>query len=328
MKRKLAAIFAAVMIAFTSAGLFTACSFEKADIVVTIFPEYDWVMNVLGENKSDFKVKLLMDSGADLHNYSPKPDDMRAIGACKLFVYVGGESDAWVDDALKTKPNSERIAINLLEVLGENAKIEDPIEEEHEHEEGEDHDHEEEYDEHVWLSLKNAGLFVDEILAALKNIDAENADAYTENAATYKAKLNALDEKYLAATDSAEIKTLLFADRFPFRYLVDDYGLNYIAAKSGCSADNNIPPQKVKELAQAVKDFSLTTVLILEGSDKTTAQTVIAQAGQIGYTAQVEIRVLNSLQAATLKEYADGKTYLSVMESNLTVLKAALKVAE
>ena len=320
MKRKLAAFFAALTLILSSFGVFTACSVEKTDIVVSIFPEYDWVMNILGEKKSDLGVKLLAKSGADLHNFQPKSDDILAIAKCKLFIYVGGESDEWVDEVLAENPNSDRITINLLEILGENAKIEEPVG---------DEDHEEEYDEHVWLSLKNAQIFVDEIADAIGKIDGENAGTYTENAAAYKAKLNALDEKYLAATEKAETKTLLFADRFPFRYLVDDYGLNYFAAFSGCAAANSAASlDTIVRLAYKLIEHSLNTILIIEGSDGSIARSVIQTAKDMGYTGQVETKVLDSLQAATIKEYSAGRTYLAVMESNLNVLKAALKVAE
>lgn len=320
MKRKLAAFFAALTLILSSFGVFTACSVEKTDIVVSVFPEYDWVMNILGEKKSDLGVKLLAKSGADLHNFQPKSDDILAIAKCKLFIYVGGESDEWVDEVLAENPNSDRMTINLLEVLGENAKIEEPVG---------DEDHEEEYDEHVWLSLKNAQIFVDEITKAIVKIDGENAGTYTENAAAYKAKLNALDEKYLAATQKAETKTLLFADRFPFRYLVDDYGLNYFAAFSGCAAANSAASlDTIVRLADKLIEHSLNTILIIEGSDGSIARSVIQTAKDKGYTGQVETKVLDSLQASTLNEYSAGRTYLAVMESNLNVLKAALKVAE
>lgn len=337
MKRKIAAIFAAVMIAFTSAGVLTACDFDngKTKIVATIFPQYDWVMNVLGERKSDFDVKLLAKSGADLHNFSPTSDDILAIAKCKLFIHVGGESDEnWVDRVLEQNPNSDRTVINLLEVLGDNAKIEEPVEGEehhHDHEEGEEHEHEheEEYDEHVWLSLKNAGVFVDEIVKALVKIDAENAETYTQNATDYKAELSALDDKYTAAVNNAGTRTLLFADRFPFRYLVDDYGLSYFAAYSGCSAANSAAStETIIRLANNLIDNSLTTVLKLEDSDGSIARQVIETAKNKGYTAQVETKTLDSLQASTIREYNSGRTYLAVMESNLDVLKIALKVAE
>lgn len=325
MKRKLAAFFAALTLILSSFGVFTACSVEKTDIVVSIFPEYDWVMNILGEKKSDLGVKLLAKSGADLHNFSPTSSDILAIKKCKLFIYVGGESDeSWVDRVLEQNPNPERTTINLLEILGENAKTEEPVEGEEHH-----HDHEEEYDEHVWLSLKNAAFFVDEITKAIVKIDGENAGTYTENAAAYKAKLNALDEKYLAATEKAETKTLLFADRFPFRYLVDDYGLNYFAAFSGCAAANSAASlDTIVRLADKLIEHSLNTILIIEGSDGSIARSVIQTAKDKGYTGQVETKVLDSLQAATIKEYESGRNYLAVMESNLNVLKAALKVAE
>ena len=294
---------------------------EPLKITVTSFPIYDWVREVAGRDD----IVLLQQSGADLHNFSPTSDDILAIAKCKLFIYVGGESDEnWVDRVLEQNPNSNRTVINLLNVLGDNAKIEEPVEgEEHEHE------HEEEYDEHVWLSLKNAGIFVDEIVKALVKIDNSNAETYTQNAIGYKAKLSALDDKYTAAVNNAGTKTLLFADRFPFRYLVDDYGLSYFAAYSGCSAANSAAsPETIVRLADKLIENSLTTVLKLEDSDGSIARQVIETAKNKGYMAQVEIKTLDSLQASTIREYNAGRNYLAVMESNLDVLKIALKVAE
>ena len=208
---------------------------EKIKIVTTIFPEYDWVRNIVGAENETIEVDLLVDSGADLHSFQPTAEDILKISTCDLFVYVGGESDEWANDVLRDAMNQDMKVINLLESLGDSAKQEEVIEgmqeEEREHEEENDHE-EGEYDEHVWLSLRNASKLVKVISEAIVSIDPDNQNTYEENTATYLEKAKALDKEYQEVTEKAEVKTLLFADRFPFRYMVDDYGVN-------CSAIND-----------------------------------------------------------------------------------------
>ncbi len=235
-------IISIVIAALLTAGCLSACGSNrvaaatdngKIQIVTTIFPEYDWVMNVLGDKASNADVKMLLDTGVDLHSFQPTAEDILKISTCDLFIYVGGESDEWVDDALQEATNKDMIVINLLDVLGDSVKEEEVVEgmqaEEHEHEhegeEGHDHEDEEEveYDEHVWLSLKNASVLVESISEALQKADPDNADSYKKNASDYIEKLNALDVRYEETVSNASVNTLLFGDRFPFRYLVDDY---------------------------------------------------------------------------------------------------------
>ncbi len=221
---------------------------EKLKIVTTIFPEYDWVREILGDKAGAAELTMLLDNGVDLHSYQPTVDDILKISSCDVFIYVGGESDAWVDGALKEAVNKDMTVINLLDVLGDSVKEEEVKEgmeaEEHEHEEGEEDEHEEgpEYDEHVWLSLKNAQILVKKIAEAIAGKDSANAESYLANADSYIKKLSALDDEYTAAVNGASKKVLLFGDRFPFRYMTDDYGLDYYAAFVGCSAETESFP--------------------------------------------------------------------------------------
>ena len=304
---------------------------DKMSIVTTIFPEYDWVMNVLGDKKDNADVTLLLDSGIDLHSYQPTPKDIVTISKCDLFIYVGGESDEWVDDALKQAINKDMKVINLMETLGDVVKEEEVVEgmegEDHDHEEGEDHDHdhedeeEVEYDEHVWLSLKNAEVIVKEIGKSLSVIDKENADYYNGNVTTYVNKLKDLDSRYANAVKAGTKDTLLFADRFPFRYLVDDYNLKYYAAFVGCSAETEASFETIKFLANKVDELGLKVILKIESSDGGIANTVKEATTNKNQT----IMTMDSLQSASTKEYKAGRNYLSVMEQNLTVLKDAVK---
>lgn len=293
-------------------------------VVTTIFPEYDWVKEIVGAN-GNVDITMLLDNGVDLHNYQPTAEDIMKIATCDVFVYVGGESDEWVEDALSEATNKDMQVVNLLESLGEAAKEEEVVEgmqaeeEEAEAEEGEEE--EVEYDEHVWLSLKNAQVLVDAIEQAIATVDADNADTYAANASAYNAELAALDEKYQATIDEASVKTVLFGDRFPFRYLVDDYGLDYYAAFVGCSAETEASFETITFLAGKVDELNLNTVFTIENSDQKIAQTIIENTS----AKDAQILALDSMQSTTSDDVAAGVTYLSVMEENLDVLSQGLK---
>ena len=275
---------------------------------------------------------MLLDNGVDLHSYQPTVDDMVKIANCDLFIYVGGESDGWVEDALKNAVNKDMKVINLLEVLGDSVKEEETVEGmqevEHdhedadEHEDAEEHEHEEktEYDEHVWLSLRNAETLCEAISDALQQIASDNKDAYAANTAAYVERLAALDTDYQAAVDAATYQTVLFGDRFPFRYLADDYGLSYYAAFVGCSAETEASFETITFLAGKMDELNLPCVLTIEGAQHRIAQTIVENT-----TAKnQEVLTMDSMQSTTSKDVANGTTYLSIMEQNLSVLKQAL----
>ncbi len=291
---------------------------NKLNIVTTIFPTYDWVREILGAETDRAEITMLLDSGVDLHSYQPTVDDIVKISDCDLFLYVGGESDGWVDDALKNAPNKERKVIRLLDVLGDSAKAEETVEgmQEEEH----DHEEEAEYDEHIWLSLKNAQVLVAAISEALQETDPARKDAYAANAAAYAEKLSALDGEYRAAVDSGKYKTLLFGDRFPFRYLADDYGLDYYAAFPGCSAETEASFETVSFLAGKMDALGLPCVLTIEGTQHKIAETIVQNTAQKNQ----QILTMDSMQAVTANDAASGVSYLSIMEKNLSVLKKAL----
>ena len=328
MKKYISLFLAAILMA----GSLTACSSgEKTtdqdsstiQIVTTIFPEYDWVQNILGDNPANAEVTLLLDDGVDLHSYQPTAEDILKISTCDLFLYVGGESDEYVEDALQEAANKDMVVINLLDVLGDKAKEEELVEgmEMEVDEEDDSEEDEPEFDEHVWLSLRNASLFCDSIADALASIDTENANVYRSNAESYKEKLQFLDEEYQNTVSAASVKTLLFGDRFPFRYLVDDYGLDYYAAFTGCSAETEASFETIAFLAQKVDELALENVMTIEGTDHKIAETIIQNTTAKNQT----ILSLNSLQSATSNDVQNGTSYLSIMENNLSMLKEALK---
>lgn len=253
---------------------------------------------------------------------------MLKIAECDLFIYVGGESDEWVDGALKNATNKNMKVINLLDVLGNSVKAEEVVEgmqeTEHDHEDdgAEEHDHEEEaeYDEHVWLSLKNAKTLVGAISDALQELDPDSKDIYAANADAYGKKLSALDAEYQKAVSAGTYKTVLFGDRFPFRYLVDDYGLSYYAAFVGCSAETEASFETVSFLAKKVDELKLPCVLTIEGAQHKIAETIVQNTAEKNQ----KILTMDSMQSTTSQDVASGTTYLSVMEKNLSVLKEAL----
>jgi len=351
MKKFIPMLFASVLMC---AGL-SACntpntSNDKLEIVTTIFPEYDWTKEILGKNPANAEVTMLLDNGIDLHSYQPSAQDLIKISDCDLFIYVGGESDEWVERALEQSTNKDMVVINLLESLGDKVKEEEVKEgmEGHDHDhdhEGEDHDHEEEghdhdesehdhdhdhdhehgeepeYDEHVWLSLKNAAAICEAIEKGIEKIDPTNAETYKSNLASYKTKLNALDADYKKAVDDSSIKTLVFGDRFPFRYMVDDYGLDYYAAFVGCSAETEASFETIVFLAGKIDELGLHSVLTIEGNDHRIAETVVANTS----AKNQKILTMDSLQSTTSADVKNGVSYLSVMTGNLNTLKEALK---
>lgn len=479
---------------------------QKLSIVTTIFPEYDWVREILGDRAAHADITMLLNNGVDLHSYQPTVEDMVKISNCDLFIYVGGESDEWVEDALAGAANKDMVVINLLEALGDAVKEEEVVEgmqEEHGHEHdhskeasnfaddevqdrglsdwagqwqsgyplaldgsldeafaskaetgsmtaeeykqyyingykteydyitidgnsieftdhqgsktkseyqylgyyiqdwstgtraamyrfeaidkgsgapiyvefndhmiepaqsehfhirmsdigfdaivdpensfptfypaeltpeevcaelaGHDHhedDHEEpEYDEHVWLSLRNAAVLVEVINEKLGKLDADHADVYSANTKAYVEKLNTLDRDYAAAVKAGKQDTILFGDRFPFRYLADDYGLNYYAAFVGCSAETEASFETIAFLAGKVDKLGLNSVLTLESGDGKIARTIVETSA----AKSAQILRMDSLQSTTAEDVADGATYLGSMEQNLDVLKQALK---
>ncbi|MBR4769221.1 MAG: zinc ABC transporter substrate-binding protein [Lachnospiraceae bacterium] len=294
----------------------------KMKIVVTVFPLYDWTMNVLGGKSEDAEVIMLMDSGVDLHSFKPTAKDIINIAEADLFIYVGGESDAWVEDALKQVRNEKQVSLNLLTVLGDRAKEEEAVEGmEAEGEEDEGAEEGPEYDEHIWLSLKNARVLTEKIRDALIKLDSENGDQYRKNATAYQEKLASLDSRYEDAVRNASVRTLLFGDRFPFRYLTDDYGLSYYAAFLGCSAETEASFETVSFLSKKVDELSLKCIMTIEGSDHRLAETI----KKTTVKKNQKILTLDSMQSITKADSSGGVNYLSIMEKNLSVLKEALQ---
>ena len=324
MKKTIAILISFILVfgLISTSGVPASAEGGRLRIVTTIFPEYDWVMNLLGSRAAEAEVTMLLDNGVDLHSYQPTVDDIVRISTCDLFIYVGGESDAWVDSALAEASNKDMLVIDLLDVLGDAVKEEELVEGLEAEEDYEDAEEEgPEYDEHVWLSLKNAAVLCGAISEALARIDPVNAEAYRANAAVYTERLAALDAEYQAAVDAASVKTLLFGDRFPFRYLADDYGLSYSAAFVGCSAETEASFSTIVFLADKVDQLGLNAICQIESSDGAIARTIQENTR----SRDQAVLTFDSMQSTTSRQVADGADYLAIMAQNLDVLKAALR---
>lgn len=292
---------------------------KKLSIVTTIFPAYDWVKQVVGDNKN-VEISFLIDKGVDLHSYQASAADIAKITDSDLFVYVGGESDDWAEDIIKENPNLNYI--NMVDSIGEAALAEELVEgmqdeEEHANEEGEHEDGEEEIDEHVWLSIKNAETIVSAIEAKLAEIDPDNKAEYEKNANDYLAKLDELDKEYKDTLSSIQNKTIIVGDRFPFRYLVNEYGIKYYAAFTGCDAGSEASFETVKFLANKMDELNMSDIFIIDGSKGDLAKTIVDNTKD----KNAKVLVLDSMQST---KSSDNASYLDIMKKNLEVLKEVL----
>ncbi len=290
---------------------------EKPSIVTTIFPLYDWTRQLLGNQAGEVELTMLQGSGVDLHSYQPTVDDMVRLSQCDLFIYVGGESDDWVEDALQEAVNPRMRVINLMEVLGDAVREEETVP-------GMQADPDEpggelEYDEHIWLSLNNAFTCCSFIAQTLEAMDViTRKDSQMDE---YAGDLVDLYGAYLSAVQEASVKTLLFGDRFPFRYLTEELDLSCYAAFSGCSAETEASFETIVFLSGKVDELNLPAVLTIEGSDGKIARTIVENT--VSKTAKV--LTLDSMQSVTAEDVENGATYLGIMEQNLEVLREALQ---
>lgn len=317
---------------------------DKPSIVCTAFPQYDWTLQILGDRAEEFNVTLLNHQGTDMHSFQPTAANMVRMANCDLFIHIGGYSEGWVPAALESAGNNHSQVLTLLDHVEARAEeftegMEHNHDHDHDHEsadsdheaaadtdanEGHDHEedaHEEELDEHLWLSLRCAQDACDAITESICQLDPANADTYKANAAAYKEQLHHLDHEFEEAVHEAGINVVLFADRFPFRYLTDDYHIEYLAAFPGCSAETEASFETILYLSEEMEAHQLTCAVILEGSKEDFAKTVVSNTN----VENPRILTLNSMQSVNQRHIDAGVTYLGIMEENLTVLKEALR---
>ncbi len=316
MKKIICIIIALItMLSFCACGSEIQTEHSGLKIVCTAFPQYDYIKNILG---TDEGLTLLLDDGADLHSYEPTAQDIIAIGSCDLFVYIGGVSDKWVDGAISSANNPNLKSIALMDLVNtlEEEYVAGMEHEQHVHVDAHDGDHTEE-DEHIWLSLRNAVEITASLCDTICEIDSANASKYRKNSENYINQLNALYSEFEATVGIASRKVLLFADRFPFRYLTEDYGITYYAAFAGCSSESEASFETMAFLIDKTKELDLPVVLTIEGSDGSIAAMICTETGARTLT-------LDSCQSVTMQDIKDGTTYIDIMKNNLNVIREAL----
>lgn len=281
-------------------------------VVVSVFSQYDWLREIIG-NVKGIDVILLADGGADIHSLHPTADHIISIKTCNLLAMLGGASDSWIGDALRDSANPDMKVIDFLELVGEGALCTH-----HDHGHHEHGDEIDTPDEHMWLSLKNAVLFVKEAEKTLSELSPENASVFHQNAQSYIEKLEALDREYALAASNAQNKTLIFCDRFPFAYLLNDYGLNYIAAFEGCSAESEADFETVIHLAKEADRLNTKYLFVTESRNHRIAESVVENRSG----GDSIILTLDSIQTTGTR---DNITYLQIMENNLFILQTALQ---
>lgn len=336
-KRIISALLAAGLMISASGCVNTDSSYvplrkndnARISVVCTTFPEYDWVRQLTGKYNYEFEVTYLLGNGTDIHSFQPSASDMALISGCDLFICVGGESEQWINSALREPINKDIRVVKLMELLGDRAFAEEQTEGMQTSEQVDTDDAEngeyEGYDEHVWLSLTNADIFCAEITEQLCALDAAHKDDYRANYAEYSASLKQLDTSYrelFASVTEPAKRTLVFADRFPFRYFTEDYGLDYYAAFPGCSAESEASFETVAFLAGKLDELELRTLFVIDGSDRRIADAVIESTGR----EDISVTSLSSLQSVTedtLKN--NGTTYIAYMQSNYRKLKEAFE---
>lgn len=291
--------------------LLSGCKSNKSNslvIVTTNFVGYDFARAVVGDE--DVEIKMLLKPGMDAHQYEPTPKDIKSINDADIFIYVGGESEEWVSDILEDLDSDETKVIKMMDIvsLKEEEIKEGMVEEEEE---------EIEYDEHVWTSPKNAILIVKEIEDKLSSIDEDNEEVYEENAENYINKLNKIDEEIREVVSNSKRKVLIFGDRFPLRYFVDEYGLDYYAAFPGCSSDTEASAKTISFLIDKVKKEKVPAVLKIELSSGKIADTIASETG-------VSVKTFYAVHNVSADEFKDGKTYIDYMNENVKVLREVL----
>lgn len=322
MSKKIIAALGTAMILISAFASCTAAPDEKndtIDVVCTIFPCYDWTKQVVGD-ASDVNITYLLENGSDLHNFQPTADDMIKISNCDVFVYVGGESDEWVDEALENARNKNMKVVKLIDAVAENVveeELKDGMEAEDEHDESEISP---EYDEHIWLSLNNAQRCVSAITDGLCEADDKNSAIYRDNSNLYNTELQLLDRSFHTLLDEKK-PVLIFGDRFPFRYFTDDYALDYYAAFSGCSADTEASFETIIFLAQKADDLNAEYIFAIENSDCTIADAIIQNTANKSQ----KIAILDSAQSISYRQISEGESYLGIMKKNYEILEEAFK---
>lgn len=284
---------------------------EKLKIVTTIFPQYDFARQIGGDYAD---VMMLLRPGAEAHSFEPTPQDIKAVQNADLFIYVGGENDVWVESILDSLGTSKPDTLKLLDCVETvEEELVEGMEDAHE-----EHGDETEVDEHVWTSPLNAIQIVENIAAVMCEKDPVHATVFADNSAAYKKELEQLDDDFRKIVHEGQRNVVLFGDRFPFRYLADEYALDYYAAFSGCSTETEASAATIAFLIKKVREENLPVVFVMENSSGKIADSVCEATGARKAT-------LYSCHTQTMEQYQNNATYLSIMRGNVESLREALQ---
>lgn len=287
---------------------------NQLNIVATVFPSFDFTRQIV---KDRANVSMLLKPGQDAHSFDPTPSDIKNVQSADLFIYTGGENDDWIENILNSMGDKKPKTLKLLDIVNPLEDVE--IDDDHDDDDDDELNEHTEIDEHVWSSPKNAILIVDKIYQLLteNETNADNINFYDQNYKNYRNELVNLDQNYENVINSSQRKPLVFGDRFPFRYLANDYNLNYFSAFSGCSDDTEASPKTISFLIDKVLENNLTTVFFIEFSNGKIADTIASATN-------AKKQLINSVHNVTKKQFENGATYLSLMSENLELLKEAL----
>ena len=296
--------------------VFTGCkvnknTVNKKTIIVTNFPCYDFARAITKD--TDIEVKMLLKPGAEIHDFDPTPQDIINIQKSGMFIYVGGESDKWVDDALKNINKDEVKIVKLMDLV---ELKEEEIVEGMESDEEEDEE-ETEYDEHIWTSPMNALIITRKLKDEIIKLDENNKDKYESNASDYLAKLTQLDIDIRNVLRNSKRKELIFGDRFPLRYFVDEYNLKYYAAFPGCSGQTEASAKTISYLVDKVKKDKIPFIFHIELSNGKIAETIAKETN-------TKVLEFHSLHNISQEDFDAGLTYIDLMNKNIENLKEAL----
>ena len=282
---------------------------KKINIIATSFPGYDFA-RAITKNVEDVNVTMLLKPGTEMHDFEPTPKDIINIEKSDMFIYVGGESDEWVEKILKKINPKKTKVIKLMD------QVEIKIEENVEGMEDE-HENEKEYDEHVWTSPINAIKIIENIEKVIEKLDKINKKQYEKNAGEYINKLNDIDKLIRQIVNNSKRKEIIFGDRFPLRYFTDEYNLNYYAAFKGCSEQTEASAKTIAFLINKVKEDDIPAVFHIELSNKTLVEEISKQT-------KAKVLEFHSAHNISKEDFKKGITYIDIMNKNAKALKEAL----
>lgn len=319
LKRKLLAVITAAATVFSLCACSSESSYSSSDsgklkIISTVFPPYDLAKQIAGDNA---EISILLPPGSEIHNYEPSAKDMIAIRNCDIFLYIGGENEQWAEKLINSNDTKNVTAVKLIDYVPTLSEDEDEHDHDHNHEHDHDHEHEHETDEHIWTSPKNAQLMLSAVYDAICKVDPSDKQTYTKNKDTYAKQLSDLDNAYRSAVDNAKNKTIVLADKFPFRYLAHEYGLKFSAAFAACSDESEPGVSTMIKLTKTIKEKNIPAVYYLEFSSTKIADTLCDETGATKL-------MLHSCHNVSKQDIENNVSYVELMKQNLENLKLTL----